>query len=170
MCPPLRPSSLRAAAPLNRAQAEQSAPRISAAPACAEDPPQWHRLGAHCRACGGAEENWRAPLSGWLSKGQCVHPAGLSFIFGWSTRSARACPPGGMVECYPALILEQVNGALAFYLASQNGIDTYLAEGQRASHLQHDESKAIECGIGCETASSAGCESHSWLMPISNSP
>src|SRR5437870_4651279 len=39
----------------------------------------------------------------------------------------------GMVECYSALSLEQVHGALAFYLANQKEIDTYLADGQRAA-------------------------------------
>ena len=34
-----------------------------------------------------------------------------------------------MVECYPALNLEQVHGALAFYLANQAEIDAYLLEG-----------------------------------------
>ena len=35
----------------------------------------------------------------------------------------------GMVESYPALTLEQVHGALAFYLANQDEVDAYLAEG-----------------------------------------
>src|SRR5437016_9609691 len=47
----------------------------------------------------------------------------------------------GMVESYPALTLEQVHGALAFYLANQKEIDTYLAEGQRAAELQHKQSR-----------------------------
>jgi uncharacterized protein (DUF433 family) len=42
-----------------------------------------------------------------------------------------------MVESHPALTLEQVHGALAFYLGNQNEIDQYLAEGQRAAQLQH---------------------------------
>lgn len=42
-----------------------------------------------------------------------------------------------MVESYPALTLEQVHGALAFYLANQKEIDTYLAEGQRIAESQH---------------------------------
>jgi uncharacterized protein (DUF433 family) len=46
-----------------------------------------------------------------------------------------------MVESYPALTLEQVHGALAFYLANQKEIDTYLAEGQRASQSQHEQSR-----------------------------
>jgi len=46
-----------------------------------------------------------------------------------------------MVESYPALTLEQVHGALAFYLAHQKEIDTYLAEGQRAAESQHRQSR-----------------------------
>jgi uncharacterized protein (DUF433 family) len=45
-----------------------------------------------------------------------------------------------MVDSYPALTLEQVHGALAFYLASQKEIDAYLIEGQRAAEVQHRQS------------------------------
>ncbi len=46
-----------------------------------------------------------------------------------------------MVESYPALTLEQVHGALAFYLAKQKEIDAYLADGQRAAESQHRQSR-----------------------------
>src|SRR5437870_5630184 len=46
-----------------------------------------------------------------------------------------------MVECYPALTLEQVHGALAFYLGNQKEMDAYLAEGQRAAELKHTQSR-----------------------------
>jgi uncharacterized protein (DUF433 family) len=46
-----------------------------------------------------------------------------------------------MIESYPALTLEQVHGALAFYLGSQKEIDAYLMEGQRAAELQHRQSR-----------------------------
>src|SRR6266545_2053707 len=46
-----------------------------------------------------------------------------------------------MVESYPALTLDQVHGALAFYLANQKEIDTYLAEGARAAESQHRQSR-----------------------------
>jgi uncharacterized protein (DUF433 family) len=45
-----------------------------------------------------------------------------------------------MVESYPALTLEQVHGALAFYLANRPKIDAYLAEGQRAAESLHAKS------------------------------
>src|ERR1700740_2647624 len=46
-----------------------------------------------------------------------------------------------MVESYPALTLEQVHGALAFYLANQKEIDAYLIEGQRSAESQHRQSR-----------------------------
>jgi uncharacterized protein (DUF433 family) len=46
-----------------------------------------------------------------------------------------------VVESYPALTLEQVHGALAFYLANQREIDAYLAEGQRAAEAQQRQSR-----------------------------
>jgi uncharacterized protein (DUF433 family) len=46
-----------------------------------------------------------------------------------------------MVESYPALTLEQVHGALAFYLANQIEIDTYLVDGLRAAESQHEQSR-----------------------------
>jgi uncharacterized protein (DUF433 family) len=47
----------------------------------------------------------------------------------------------GMVESFPALTLETVHGALAFYLANQNEIDAYLAAGERAAGLEHERSR-----------------------------
>src|SRR5271156_3025912 len=46
-----------------------------------------------------------------------------------------------MVESYPALTLEQVHGALAFYLGNEREIDAYLMEGKCASELQHRQSR-----------------------------
>jgi uncharacterized protein (DUF433 family) len=46
-----------------------------------------------------------------------------------------------MVEGYPALTLEQVHGALAFYLGNQNEIDAYLATGQQDAELLHAQSR-----------------------------
>ena len=46
-----------------------------------------------------------------------------------------------MVDSYPALTLEQVHGAIAFYLGNQHDIDQYLAEGQRAAQSQHGQSR-----------------------------
>jgi uncharacterized protein (DUF433 family) len=46
-----------------------------------------------------------------------------------------------MVESYPALTLEQVHGALAFYLHNHAEVDAYLAEGQRLAQARHDQSR-----------------------------
>ena len=46
-----------------------------------------------------------------------------------------------MVDSYPALTLEQVHGALAFYLANQKEIDAHLIEGQRTAEMQHRQSR-----------------------------
>jgi uncharacterized protein (DUF433 family) len=46
-----------------------------------------------------------------------------------------------MVESFPALTLEAVHGALAYYLANQSEIDVYLAAGERAAVLEHELSR-----------------------------
>jgi hypothetical protein len=46
-----------------------------------------------------------------------------------------------MVDSYPALTLEQVHGALAFYLGNRKEIDAYLTEGQRTAESQHEQSR-----------------------------
>ena len=46
-----------------------------------------------------------------------------------------------MVESYPALTLEEVHGALAFYLANQKEIDEYLAEGEHIARHHHEASR-----------------------------
>jgi uncharacterized protein (DUF433 family) len=46
-----------------------------------------------------------------------------------------------MVESYPALTLEQVHGALAFYLRNRREIDSYLADGGLAAQSQHRQSR-----------------------------
>ena len=43
----------------------------------------------------------------------------------------RGDPPEGIVDSFPALDLEQVLGALAYYLANRECIDRYLATGDK---------------------------------------
>ena len=52
-----------------------------------------------------------------------------------------------MVESYPALTLEEVHGALAYYLANQEEIDAYLAEGERVSESQHAHSRSVNAEL-----------------------
>ena len=52
-----------------------------------------------------------------------------------------------MVESYPAVTLEAVHGALAFYLANENEIDAYLAEGERIAESQHVQSREVNADL-----------------------
>jgi uncharacterized protein (DUF433 family) len=52
-----------------------------------------------------------------------------------------------MVESYPALTLEAVHGAIAFYLANENEIDDYLAEGERVAESQHAQSRETNADL-----------------------
>ena len=46
-----------------------------------------------------------------------------------------------------SLTLEQVHGALAYYLGNQKEIDTYLAEGQCTAESQHEQSRQINAEL-----------------------
>ena len=46
-----------------------------------------------------------------------------------------------MVESFPTLTLEQVHGALAFYLAHQKEVDAYLAAGDKADDEEQSDSR-----------------------------
>jgi uncharacterized protein (DUF433 family) len=52
-----------------------------------------------------------------------------------------------MCDCYPSLTLEQVLGALAFYLEKQAEIDAYLAQGQHVAESQHKQSRATNAEL-----------------------
>ena len=52
-----------------------------------------------------------------------------------------------MVESYPALTLEQVHGALAFYLANQSEIDAYLAAEEHTAESQHARSRELNAEL-----------------------
>jgi uncharacterized protein (DUF433 family) len=68
-----------------------------------------------------------------------------------------------MVECYPSLTLEQVHGALAFYLANQKEIDAHLITGSREADLQHQQSRKTNAALiaklqrALNTSQIAGC-------------
>lgn len=47
--------------------------------------------------------------------------------------------PEGIAEAFPALTLEQVFGALTFYLANRNTVDHYLRNGMRDFELRRTE-------------------------------
>ena len=47
----------------------------------------------------------------------------------------------GIAECFPALTLEQVYGAIAFYLANQKKMDAYLREGDKLARESQAKSR-----------------------------
>lgn len=49
-----------------------------------------------------------------------------SVVYAW----LNGLSPESIVDSYPALTLEQVHGALAYYLAHQEEIDEYLRQGE----------------------------------------
>lgn len=49
--------------------------------------------------------------------------------------------PESIAECFPALTLEHVYGAIAHYLANQEAMDTYLREGEDLSRKLQAESR-----------------------------
>jgi uncharacterized protein (DUF433 family) len=49
--------------------------------------------------------------------------------------------PEGIAECFPALNLEQVFGAVAFYLANRDTIDAYLRQERAEFAGMREESR-----------------------------
>ena len=49
--------------------------------------------------------------------------------------------PEGILESFPALSLEQVFGALAFYLANRESVDAYLQEARAEFARMRDEAR-----------------------------
>src|SRR5579863_7741705 len=49
--------------------------------------------------------------------------------------------PEGIAESFPALGLEQVFGALAFYTANRAAVDGYLSEGRREFEALRQEAR-----------------------------
>jgi hypothetical protein len=54
---------------------------------------------------------------------------------------ARGESPEGIVESFPALTLEQVYGALSYYLAHRRVVDEYLSEGKEEFARLREESR-----------------------------
>lgn len=49
--------------------------------------------------------------------------------------------PESIVQSFPVLTLEEVYGAIAFYLANRTAIDTYLAEGEQLFETLRQQAK-----------------------------
>jgi uncharacterized protein (DUF433 family) len=55
----------------------------------------------------------------------------------------RGASPEGIQRSFPSLTLEQVHGALAFYLSHQSEIDKYLVEGEEEFEKLRQTSREI---------------------------
>ena len=53
----------------------------------------------------------------------------------------RGGSPEGIAESFPALELEQIFGALAFYMANRDLVDRYLSEGRREFEALRQEAR-----------------------------
>jgi len=49
--------------------------------------------------------------------------------------------PEGIAESFPSLGLEQVFGALAFYIANREAVDQYLRQGQEEFDVLREETR-----------------------------
>ena len=54
----------------------------------------------------------------------------------------RGASPENIQRSFPALTLEQVYGAIAFYLANQEAVDQYLLEGEQEFEKLRQASRA----------------------------
>jgi len=50
--------------------------------------------------------------------------------------------PESITESFPTLTLEQVYGAITFYLANRQSVDEYLRQGEELSREMHAESRS----------------------------
>lgn len=58
-----------------------------------------------------------------------------SVVYGWLNGQS----PESIVDSYPVLTLEQVHGALAYYLAHQEEIEQYLRQGEAEFEVLRQE-------------------------------
>jgi uncharacterized protein (DUF433 family) len=58
-----------------------------------------------------------------------------SVVYAW----LNGLSPESIVDSYPTLTLEQVHGALAYYLAHQEEIDQYLSQGEAEFEELHQK-------------------------------
>jgi len=49
--------------------------------------------------------------------------------------------PEGIAESFPVLGLEQIFGALAFYMANREAVDRYLSEGEREFEAMRQQAR-----------------------------
>ena len=68
-----------------------------------------------------------------------------------------------MVDSYPALTLEQVHGALAFYLRNQKEIDAYLEKGRCEADLLHQQSRKTNADLIAKLQRARHASSSQWM-------
>ena len=68
--------------------------------------------------------------------------------------------PEGIAESFPALDLEQIFGALAFYMANRERVDHYLREGQREFEALREQARRNNPALYAKLADSRR-ETHS---------
>ena len=73
--------------------------------------------------------------NGWFVSGTRISLDSIVCAF------LRGESPDGIVDSWPALTLEQVFGALTFYLANRDRIDEYLAAGKKEFQLLREQSR-----------------------------
>jgi uncharacterized protein (DUF433 family) len=91
-----------------------------------------------------AKEYVSHPRGGYVIKGTRVSLDSVVCAF------LRGESPEGIVESFPALTLEQVYGALSYYLAHREAVDEYLSEGKEEFDRLREESrhKNLRCTPG----------------------
>ena len=60
--------------------------------------------------------------------------------------------PEGIADSFPALDLEQIFGALAFYMANRKMVDEYLRRGQREFDSLRDQARRENPGLYAKLA------------------
>jgi uncharacterized protein (DUF433 family) len=60
--------------------------------------------------------------------------------------------PEGIAESFPALTLEQVFGALTFYLANRDAVDQYLSKGKEEFEQLRQEARRMNPSLYAKLA------------------
>jgi uncharacterized protein (DUF433 family) len=74
--------------------------------------------------------------NGYFIKGSRVSLDSVVYAF------LRGESPEGIADSFPVLGLEQIFGALAFYIANRETVDLYLAEGRREFETLRQRARA----------------------------
>ena len=83
---------------------------------------------------------------GYFIKGTRVSLDSVVYAF------LRGESPEGIAESFPAPGLEQIFGALAFYMANRDLVDRYLAEGHREFEILRQEARQQHPGLYAKLA------------------